>query len=103
MDIFFFILHFIISFPENGLKIKRYFLPIGRNKIVHQENKNILDEILVSLFSYSLNPFFVPGENKSQNTVLIAMQAFMCMQGKKSISPWYTPLQQMISIACKNE
>ena len=26
---------------------KLYFLPIGRNKIVHQENKNILNEILV--------------------------------------------------------
>ena len=29
---------------------KLYLLPIGRNTIVHQENKNILDEICVSLF-----------------------------------------------------
>jgi len=38
---------------------KLYFLPIGRNKIIGntRENKNILDEILVSLFSCFSNPF----------------------------------------------
>ena len=30
---------------------KLYILPIGRNKIVHQENKTFLDEIIVSLFN----------------------------------------------------
>ena len=46
----------IIVFLLNNLiwanikaETKFYFLPIGRNKIVHQENKNILDEILFSL------------------------------------------------------
>jgi len=39
---------------------KLYFLPIGGNRIVHQKNKNILDEILVLLF---LNPF--PVNNSS--------------------------------------
>ena len=29
---------------------KHYFHPIGRNIIVHQENNNILDEIVVSFF-----------------------------------------------------
>ena len=33
---------------RKGAKIL-YMLPIGENKIVHQENKNILDNILVSL------------------------------------------------------
>jgi len=38
-----------------------YFLPNGRNKIIRQENKNILNEIIVSLFSCFVNPF--PGSS----------------------------------------
>ena len=34
-----------------------FTLPIGPNEIVQQENNNILDEILVSLFSCFVNPF----------------------------------------------
>ena len=37
---------------ERG-ETKLDFLFIGWNKIVYQENKNILDEIVVSLFNYS--------------------------------------------------
>ena len=33
------------------------FLPIGRNKIVNQENKYILDDILVLLFNWFVIPF----------------------------------------------
>ena len=40
---------FLFLTNRNGETIP-YLLPIGRNKIVHQENYNIIDEILVSLF-----------------------------------------------------
>ena len=36
---------------------KLHFLSIGRNKIVHPENKKVLDEILVLLFNCFVNPF----------------------------------------------
>ena len=42
----------------NGKEIIFCFsLPIGPNKIVHQENNNIRREFLVSLFSCFVNPF----------------------------------------------
>ena len=34
-----------------------FSLPVGRNKIVHQENNNILGENIVSLFSCFVNTF----------------------------------------------
>ena len=45
------------------LREKKNLAPfsIGRNKIVHQENKNFLGEIIVSFFSCFVNPF--PGLN----------------------------------------
>ena len=47
---------------------KLNFLPIGRNKIVYQDNKNILDEILVSLFVLfcKVNPFSEECELKEE-------------------------------------
>ena len=39
---------------------KLYFLPIGRNKIVHQEIKNILHEILVSLLLFCKSVLWLP-------------------------------------------
>ena len=48
--------NFILRNRKGETKLS--YLPIGRNKIVHQEtNKNFLDEIVVSLFNYFLNPF----------------------------------------------
>ena len=46
--------NFIWTNRKGGTKL--YFLPIGRNKIV-RENNNILNEILDSLFYYFVNPF----------------------------------------------
>ena len=49
-NIIVFLLNNFIWANRKGEK-KLFFLPIGRNKIVHQENKKILDKILASLFS----------------------------------------------------
>ena len=52
-----------VLFVDNFISTKRkgvkfcFSPPIGWNKIDHQENKNILGEILVSLFSSFVNPF----------------------------------------------
>jgi len=52
---FFFLMNNSIS--NNRKEVKFCFSPpIGPNKIVQQENNNILDEILVSLFNFSFNP-----------------------------------------------
>ena len=46
----------MINFNSTNRKVAKFwfFLPIGRNEIVHQENNNILGEIILSLF---VNPF----------------------------------------------
>ena len=51
------------NFISTNIKREKNLAPfsIGRNKIVHQENKNILGEIIVSFFSCFVNPF--PGLN----------------------------------------
>ena len=41
---------FNFIWTNNRGETKLYFLPIGRNQIVHQEKKNFLDEIVVELF-----------------------------------------------------
>ena len=50
-DIIVFLLKTFIWTYMKGEKIL-YILPSGRNKVVHQKNNNILDEILVLLFYY---------------------------------------------------
>ena len=48
-NIFVFLLNNFIWTNKRG-KTKLCFLPFGRNNFVHQENKNIIDKIVVSLF-----------------------------------------------------
>ena len=57
---FVFLMYNFISTNRKGAKFW-YSLPVGRNKIVHQENNNILGEIIASLFSCFVNlpPFFI--------------------------------------------
>ena len=45
-------------------------LPISRNKIVHQENNNILGEIIVSLFSCFYNPITGEGGGSDLQTTI---------------------------------
>ena len=55
VNIFVFLVNNFISTNRKG-STKHNSPPIGLNKIDYQENKNILNETFVSLFSYFVNP-----------------------------------------------